>query len=224
MSKTNSEIVREYFEEVFNRKHFENTFNYCSQDCVFHNSAYVGVGFVPDDSSNERVLVKEIIPNSPAVGKLQVNDEIARVRDAGNDWKTFKELKSGTWGQGIINSELTITVKRNGQLLDIPIIRGRIEAYDLKLSSMIDTWKSYTLKYVPESNIEIKVIFEKEDLVAYYAVDTATNLEYHQSAVWDECGIYRLKNGKIIEMWGAENSFSQMKQYGYQIVEPLNKP
>jgi len=224
MSKTNSDIVREYLEEVFNRKHFENAFDYCNQDCVLHNSAYVGVGFVPDDSSGEKVIVKEIIPNSPATGKLRVNDEIVQVRDAGNDWKTFKELKSGTWGQGILDSELTIIVKRDGQVLDIPLIRGRIEAYDLKLTSVIDSWKHYTLTYVPESNIEIKVIFENEDLVAYYAVDTATNLEYHHSAVWDECGIYRLKNGKIIEMWGAENSFSQMKQFGYQILEPPQKP
>lgn len=39
----------------------------------------------------------------------------------------------------------------------------------------------------------------KRGRVAYFAINSGTNQLYHQSAVWSECNLLRLENGKIVE-------------------------
>jgi predicted SnoaL-like aldol condensation-catalyzing enzyme len=58
------------------------------------------------------------------------------------------------------------------------------------------------------------------DLVAYYATNSGTSKIYNQSAVWTECNILRLEDEKIVEWWGAEDTLSQWRQFGFQIKEP----
>jgi predicted SnoaL-like aldol condensation-catalyzing enzyme len=220
MNKTNTQIVREYIEEVYNNKHFDRVFDYCSQDCIIHNPPYVGLGINFDDRSGKHIILTEIAPNSPAAGILKPKDELIRVKDTEKTWETFKDLKSGMWGQGVLDTSTTVTVKRAGKLLEIPLKRGRVEGFNLKLSTNTEIWRDYILKFMPDGKTEIKLTCAEGDLVAFYAIDSGTNLEYHHSAVWDECGVFRLKDGKIIEMWGVENGFVQMKQMGYQIIPP----
>jgi predicted ester cyclase len=164
------------------------------------------------------------VPNSPAAGILQVKDEIVRAVDAEKTWETFQDLKSGLWGNGVMGTSVTVTVKRDGKLLEIPLKRGRIEGYDMKLSTSIEMSRDYILKYWPDIHAEIKMIIGEGDLVAIYMINSGTNLEYHHSAVWDETDIFRLKDEKIIEMWGVENSYASMKQLGYQILPPVTSP
>ena len=223
MSKTNSQIVQEYFEIVINQKHFERTFEFCSQDCIILNPPYIGLGFNSDDSSGEQIIITEIAQNAPATGKLQVKDQIVRVKDAEKTWETFQDLKAGSWGwgQGILGTQVTITVNRGGKQIEIPLTRGHVEGFNLKLSTNVELWSNNTLKYWPDIQCEIKLICAEGDLVAYYAVDSGINHEFMRSAVWDECGIYRFKEGKIIEMWGIENTLGLLKQLGYQVHPPV---
>jgi hypothetical protein len=221
MSKTNVQIVQEYVEQVLNHKHFDRIFDYFAEDCVFHQPPYVGLGLNFDDRSGDKVVLIETAPSGPAAGNLQAGDELVRVTDGANTWETFKDLKSGLWGQGVMGTPLTFTVNRAGKLMDIPLKRGRVDGFDLVLSTYIDMWRDGTLKYWPDLNVEIKLIFGEGDQVVYYAIDSGTNQEYHRSAVWSEVGICRLKDGKIIEMWGLEDYSSQMRQLGYQIHEPV---
>ena len=72
----------------------------------------------------------------------------------------------------------------------------------------------------PDLKEEINLIFGHDDLVAVLSTLSGTNRDYHRPAVWNGCSIYRLKDGKIIEMMGVEEEYSQMKQLGYQIREP----
>jgi hypothetical protein len=220
MSKTNSQIVKEYIEIVCNNKQFDRVFEYCSQDCITHAAPYVGLGFNTDDRSGDRVILTEIAPNSPAAGKLQTNDEIVRVVDAENSWETFQTIKSGMWGQGVSGTSLTLTINRNGKRMEVPLKRGRVEGFNIKISSLTEIWRDYFLKYWPDLIGEIKMLIEDGDLVACYLINSGTNLEYHHSAVWDECDFFRLKDGKITEIWALENTFVLFKQLGYQIREP----
>ena len=87
MSKANIQTVREYIEEVFNLKHFNRMFDYCSKDCVLHNAPYVGLGLTADDRSGQRVVLMEIAPNGPAHGKLFPGDELVRVQDEHKTWR-----------------------------------------------------------------------------------------------------------------------------------------
>jgi len=223
MSRTNVQTVQEFIEEVLNHKRFDHFFDYWSEDAVSRAAPYVGLGLNFDDRSGDKVILIDIAPNAPATGNLKVGDELIRVTDGVHTWESFKDLKSGLWGQGIMDAPLTVTVSRGGELMDIPLKRGRVEGFDLVLSTYIDMWRDYTLKYWPDMHIEIKKIFGDGDLVACYAIDSGMNQEYHRSAVWSEMGIYRVRDGKIVENWGLEDSLSQMKQLGYQMQEPFSE-
>ena len=221
MSQKNTQIVRNFIEEVFNRKHYDRAFDFCSQDCVIHSPPYVGLGLQLDSRSVERVIISDVAPNGPCSGKLFEKDEIIRAKDAENTWESYQDLKSGFWGLGVLDTSISVTVMRDGKLLEIPLTRGRVEVFDAKLSSQIEIWKDYIPKYWPDINSEIKMIIGEADLVAVYAINSGTSLEYHHSAVWDSCDFYRLRDGKIIEMWGVENSNSEFTQMGYQITPPV---
>lgn len=223
MSKTNIQTVREYIEEVANQKHFDRIFDYCSNDCVLHIAPYVGLGLNADERSGERIVLLDIAPNGPAHGKLLQGDELVRVQDEHKTWQTFDELKSSLWGQGVLGTPLTVTVRRDGKLLDVPLTRGRVDGWDMKLAKIVDVWQDEIQKHWPDLKSEIKLIFGQDDLVTCYLINNGTNLEYHRSAVWSECGIYRIRDGKIVESWGVEDNFSEMKQLGFNVSEPLKE-
>jgi predicted ester cyclase len=73
---------------------------------------------------------------------------------------------------------------------------------------------------MPDYKAEIKMILEEGDLVAVYLISSGTNQEFHASAVWPECSIMRLENGKIVESWSVEDDLSFNLQMGYQVKEP----
>ncbi len=223
MTKTNSEIVRGYIEAV-NQNEFDRLYEFCSEDCVYHVPAWVGVGLRPDLSSGQHVIVKSLVPGGNASAVLKAGDEIIQVSDAQRTWTTFQEIKDGVWGQGIPGTPLTIVVRRNGQTLELHLQRGVIPASDHKLSDYLDIWRNDKLQNWPDLKCEIQMIFEKDDLVAFFAVDSGTNLEFRRAAIWSECDICRVKDGKITEMWIVEDGFQQLTQLGYEVREPHPEP
>ena len=223
MSKSNVKIVREYIEEVNNRKNFDVVFDYCDKNCMIHVSPYVGFGINTDDTSGNRVVILKVALRSPAHGHLHAGDELVRVHDDENHWETFEQLKSGLWGQGVVGTSVTFTVRRGGNILTIPLTRARIEGFDQKLADMIDIWRTNTLKDWPDLKTNIDMIFGDGDLVMCYGVNQGTNTEYHRSAVWAEMDLFRLKDGKITEIWGVQDDIAVMKQLGYQIHEPVKE-
>jgi hypothetical protein len=218
MLKTNIQIVQDYI-EAMNHQQLDRIFEFCSEDCVLQGGPYIGIGVAPDYSSGEKIILEAILPNSPASECLKAGDELVRVADEANAWETFEELKSMLWGYGVPGSSVTTTVRRDGKLLEFHLKRGRIEANDIKLSERISVMRGFS-KTWPDLKEEIKLIFGNEDLVAVFSTLSGTNQDYHRSAVWNGCSIYRLKDGKIVEMMGVEEEFSQMKQLGYLISEP----
>ena len=218
MDKSNIQIVQEYIEAI-NHQQFDRIFEFCSEECVLHGGPYVGIGVAPDDSSGEKIILQTILPKGPAAENLQAGDELVRAADAENVWETFEELKSGLWGHGVAGTQVNITVRRDGKLLDFHLIRGYIKGADLKLSERINVMRSY-IKIWPDLKEEINLIFGSDDVVAVFSTLSGTNQDYHRSAVWSGASVYRLKDGKIVEMMGVEDEYIQMKQLGYQIREP----
>ncbi len=223
MTKTNSEIVRGFIEAV-NRNEFDRAYEFCSRDCISHLAPWVGVGLRPDFSSGQHVIVKSLVPAGHAAAVLKAGDEIIQVSDAQHTWATFQEIKNGIWGQGIPGTPLTIVVRRNGQTLELHLTRGVVPASDEKLSDYLDIWRNEKLQNWPDLKCEIQLIFEKDDLVALYAVNTGTNQEFHKAAIWSECDIYRVRDGKITHIWGVEDSFQELAQLGYEVREPHPEP
>jgi predicted ester cyclase len=220
MENNNIHIVKECVEQVSNRKQIDRIYDFHSKDCIFHTPPYVGLGIMHDDTSGERVEIKLVAANAPATGKVQVGDIVLRASDAYGMWEGFERLRDGSWGLGVLGTEVTLTLLRHGEMIDVTLQRGRVEGFDNILSDVIDGWQHYLTHDVPDLHSEINLILGSGDLVAYFATNTGTSAIYHQSAVWTECNILRLENGKIVEWWGVEDTLRMQHQFGFHLVEP----
>jgi predicted SnoaL-like aldol condensation-catalyzing enzyme len=224
MAKTNKQIFQEFIERVVNPQRFELIHDYLTEQCVFHTPPYVGLGFMIDDTSGDKVLIQEIAPNGPAVGHLQVGDEVVKVSDESRDRDTYEQIRTSIWGQGKIGTPISLTIRREGKFFDVNFTRDRIEGFDSTLSDTLELWKHYMHNTWPDQKSEITFLVEEGDLVAYYLLITGTNADYNQPAVWAESGIVRFKDGKITDWWSIEDGLSQFKQLGYRIDEPVKEP
>ena len=223
MAKANTTIVREYVEEVLNRKNFDAVFEYCDKKCLIHVAPYVGTGITPDESSGDKVIVMQVASHGPAFGHIQVGDILMSAHDNENTWETFDQLKSGLWGQGIPGTIVTFNVNRDGKNLTIPVTRSRIDGLELKLADFVQMWSADMLKNWPDLKTNIEMVFGDHDLVTCYSMMSGTNMQYHRTAIWSGVDIYRLHKGKITDIWGLEDGYAQMKQLGYQIREPVKE-
>ena len=220
MSQGNKHIVQEYFDRVVNGKNLDQMDEYFVENCVFHGIPYAGLGVFPDDSSGDKVLVRLIAPGSPALSKLKPGDQIVSAEDENGHWDTFQLLKTGSWGQGKIGTWVKLKVRRDGQELDFQFERALIQGFDFIYSETKDTFRTYLEKEYPDLKVSIHHLIEDGNLVAVYLTNVGTNPDYNRQAVWDEFDIYRLVDGKIVEGWGLEDIFSQVKQLGYLIEPP----
>jgi len=221
MENKNILIVRECTEQITNLKHFDRVYDYYSPSCILHTPPYVGLGIMHDDSSGERLEIKMVAANAPATGKIQVGDIVVRASDGSRVWETFESLRAGMWGLGVVGTTLTLTLLRDGETIEVTIVRGRVDGFDSTLKESLDGWLFYLTHEVPDLHTEINHILADGDRVAFYATNTGTNAIYHQSAVWTECNILRLENGKIVEWWGVEDLLSMRQQFGFHMVEPV---
>lgn len=224
MDNKNIQIVRECIEQINNAKNFDKIYDYYSEECVFYNPPYVGLGFFPDDSSGERLEVKSVAPNSPATDVLQQGDVMLRASDDNASWEGYDQLRTGLWGQGKLGTEVTLTLMRRGETIEAKIKRGRIDGFNLPIATLHDVWRHFLLDEMPDLKSEIIQIMGSGDLVAFYAANTGTSTIYNQSAVWTECNILRIKDGQIVEWWGVEDTLSEWRQMGFQIREPQKEP
>ena len=223
MSQTNIQIVEGYIEQIINQRRLERLPDFCSEDCVSHAPPYVGLGGNFDDTSGEKLILTQIASNSPMDGHLQIGDELIRVKHGDRTWEKFDELRKGFWARGLVGTEICVTVKRHGNTLSIPLTLGQVEQFDINMLDVFRTAIPYMQKYWPDLKMDIKEIFGSGDMVACYAVNHGTNTEYNRSAVWDEMDIFKLKDGKITEIWGIENSLEEIHQLGYQVNEPVRE-
>src|SRR6266496_381062 len=92
----------------------------------------------------DTVHVLYVIPNGPSdKAGLKVADRILKVNDqsiAGQGIKT-DEVKKLIRGPG--NSQVTLTILRNNQPMNIPIIRGRIPVHSMDAAYMVDKTTGY---------------------------------------------------------------------------------
>jgi len=223
MQRSNVTIVKEYIEQIINQRQFDRLSEFCTVDCTSHTAPYVGFGINAEDSDGEHLILKTIAPNGPAHGHLHIGDELVRVNDGERIWEDFHDLHKGLWGMGVIDTEVIFTVRRHGNLLTIPLKRGRVDNFDINLSEFFNSNNLFWKKYWPDLCMEIKQIFEAGDKVVCYAVNSGTNMDYQRSAAWGEIDIFKLMDGKITDVWVIEDAYSELKQLGYQILEPTRE-
>jgi predicted ester cyclase len=224
MLKKNAEIVREYFNDVINAHNIDRIYDYLDKKCVFHTPPYVGLGLRWDEKPGEKLVITAVAEKGPCYGKLMAGDEAVRIQDEHGIAETFEQLKNGFYGLGRIGTPVSITVRRGEKLLDFTAIRSRIEGFDNVMSDdQLEGIRKFFTEIIPDYKAEIKVILEDGDKVAIYLISSGTSQEFHASAVWPECSIWRLENGKIVETWGVEDNLSWNLQMGYQLKEPVKE-
>jgi hypothetical protein len=220
MGASNVEIVQECFAEIFNAKHLDRIFDYFDEGCVIRHAPYVGVGMFPEEVGGGPPVVKSVADKGPSAGKMLVGDVLLRVSDQGHTWESPEELRSGLWGQGALGTEVTFGLLRNGIPVEVNVTRGRVESFDITMAEMKDDLQHTLQHEMPDLSVEITLILGAEDLVAFFAVDRGTSATYGRSAIWSECNIMRLSNGRIVEWWGTEDGFARLRQLGFQMSEP----
>ncbi len=219
MFKTNKETVQGYYEELTNKKLFDRYDDYYTEDSVYHNPPYVGLGVSNDDSSGDKVIIFEVAKGCPADGHLLPGDQLLRVADGNNVWETYKELRE-PWGQGIVGTTISIRVLRDGQTLDLQLTRGIVQGFDQRALDFKERFRYYLTKVWPDQKVTIKHLIEEGDLVVAHCLCSGTNVEYNRQAIWEFIEILRIKDGKILESWNVEDAHSEMRQLGYKILPP----
>lgn len=214
-------VINKLYNDLINERRFELWDEIFHPDCISHTHPYVGVGIMHDESQGDKVLIKAVAAESPAEGKLQPEDEIIKVQDGEQIWHGFDEVRTGVWGLGIPGTSLTISVKRDEEILDIPITRGMVKSFDNLLSTFQEPMKYYYEQECPDYKIEINQIIIEGEMAAVYFTCSGTNITYQRFAFYPGVELYRFDKGKIIENWSIYDNLSEMKQVGYQVLPPV---
>ena len=222
MSPTNSEILHGYYDEVINQKRLDLIPKYLSKNLIIHNVTYVGVGIMTDDLNGVQVIVLNVIPGSPADGKLMVGDELLRVDDGARTWETYEELRLFLWGPGPVGSSLTLWVLRGGIEYKITLFRDLIPGPEIPFHFIESSFPEF-FKEWPDIKNQVVQVLESGDMVAYRLENQGYNTRYGRRAVWTEFGFMRIQDGMITELWALEDLLFQFKQLGYIVHEPVLK-
>ncbi len=220
MSRTNKETVQGYYEEVINKKLFDRYDEYFTEESVFHNPPYVGMGLSTDDTSGDKVFIKSVAKGGPAEGYLLPGDQLLRVSDEKDTWETYKQLREADWGQGVIGTPVSIRVLRGGKIVDVQLKRGTVQSFDNRAFDFKEIFRYSVTKIWPDQKVTIEHLIEEGDLVMAHGLGSGTNMDYHSHAIWEFIELFRVRDGKILENWSVENSYSELKQLGYKIVPP----
>lgn len=220
MTRSNRETVQRYYEEVINQKLFDRYEEYFTEETIFHNPPYVGAGVSTDDTSGNKVMIVKVAKGGPADGQLMPGDQLLRASDEKYTWETYKQLRETDWGQGTIGSAVSVRVLRDGNVLDLQLKRGIVQGFNQRAFDIKEIFRHYATKVWPDQKITIEQLIEEGDLVMAHCLNRGTNMEYHRQAVWDVIDLFKVRDGKILEIWSVENLYSELKQLGYKITPP----
>jgi predicted SnoaL-like aldol condensation-catalyzing enzyme len=218
MFKTNKEVVLGFIEEVINQKRLDRFDEYFASGSVYHSGSYVGLGINFDDSSGEKLVLVEVAPGGPADGKLRLGDELLSVKDRQRTWEDFDDLKIGVWARGVVGTPVTLCVRRDGETVDISLELGLIPGWTLSVHK--ELFQQYLTVDHPDIHQTVDCILEEGDMVMVYLTNRGTHAKYQRQAVWTEFDLYRVRDGKIVETWGLEDSYGYLKQLGYRVETP----
>lgn len=219
MSMETLKVVRGFI-EALNSNEFERLRSLCSEACVYKGSPYVGFGINTDDSDRSHFMIKSLFPGSPAEGKLLPGDEILSVGEDGRKYEGFRELSKNPWGQGRPGTKAEFRIRRGGKELSLALERGKIRSFDVDISDIAESLKAFAREW-PDHREEIEFIADGGEHVTVLSTVSGTNADLGRGALWSSCTIYTVREGKIAEFRGVDDSLGQLKQLGYEVVEPV---
>jgi len=203
-----------------NAKNRDRVRDLFSESYVGHSATYVGAGIKIDNSSGERIMVLGTMPGSSASGKVMTGDQIVSASDGKDTWDTFKKMDESNWGMGTAGSSFSLRVLRGGETLEFQLTRGFIEGMTWALAEQTEGLRYWQTKVCPDHKVTVVHILADGDLVGVFTSNKGTFMNFNRQAVWESFDLWRLKDGKIVESWGVEDTFNQQKQLGYKIEPP----
>ncbi|GAP16026.1 uncharacterized protein conserved in bacteria [Longilinea arvoryzae] len=219
MKRMPRETVIGFFEQILNQRRFDLIDEYFDASSISHNPPYVGCGLLTTERE-DKVLVRLVAPGGPAVGLVLPGDEILEAADAQHTWTGYEALKAGLWGQGVIGTRVVLQLRRGEELLEATVERGLVAGFDQHFGAIRDAFIHYLEEEARDLTTTVERVVEQGDLVAVYAINRATSSEYNRQAVWAECDIFRVADGRIVESWGIEDGQSWMRQQGFRFTPP----
>ncbi|UCH59393.1 MAG: PDZ domain-containing protein [Anaerolineales bacterium] len=221
MGKSNKEIVLEFIELCVNEKNLDAITDYVSQDYVYRNPPYVGMGINVDRNLPDKIVILSVKAGGPSDGKLQVGDELLAAEDETDKWETLEALKeTSSWGHGKIGTTVKLKIRRDGKEMEVEVTRSKIEGFDVPFNIVIDAFKHYHTVDCPDHKEEVMHIVAEGDIVMTYSQIEGTVTEFDRQAVWTSSTVWRLADGKITEAWGVGPELSYYYQLGYKIERP----
>lgn len=218
--KSNKQIVLDMLEVLINARLFDRDMEFYHPESIYYGPTYVGLGYLPDDSSGENITVKMVSPGTPADGKLQVGDKIVAASDEHVSLESYEQMRNYNIGHGVPGTKVTMRVLRDGKELHLNFTRAQIQGYHLVYKDVRDITLINYMKSWPDLQVKVPLAVEEGDLVAVYCVYSGTNADYNRFAIWQSMELYRVRDGRIIESWGIEDQAIQWPQLGYTITPP----
>lgn len=219
MTRTPRETVAGFFEQVINQRRYDLIDTFFHTDAISHNPPYAGCGLITSEYDGV-IRVRMVAPGGPAEGLVQVGDEILEAADAQHTWTGFDALKTGLWGQGVAGTKVVLQIRRGEELLEATVERALVAGFDQCFGAVRESFIRYLQDEAPDLQVTVERVVEQGDMVAAYVVNRATSSAYNRQAVWAECDLFRVADGKIVESWGVEDSLSWMRQQGFRFLPP----
>lgn len=214
----NKALVERWVDEIANAQNIDALDEFYSEACVFHVNPYSGIGFVPDFTERDHIVVYYVSPKGPADGLLEPGDELVRARIGDKTLESGDLRSSQIWGHGPPGDTVHFSVKRNNDRFDVAVTRDLIT--DAEFRGFLEAAYAEFYRRYPDIHAIIEFMIAEDDLVASRIRWSGYNAEYDGDVTWTETLVFRIADGKIVEVWSNEDSLSAMHQLGYAITAP----
>jgi len=215
--KSNVEIIHEVLEQVVNQHRIDAWDEFFSPDYIARGAPFIGLGFSME-SSGDKHIISDVIPGSPAEGKLQAGDELLWVEDEQERWATHEDILKGLdCYRGL---KLRAGVRRDEETFEVELTRGKIPGFDTDNARAKTEMQHFMTKEIPDLSVEVKLTLADGDMVVCLMEYRGTHARYDREALWREIWIARLSEGKIVESWPLPDVDAYCRQLGFQVTPP----
>ena len=191
--------------------------DHMADDGLFYRPRYVGFGFTYDNTDESgRMVVETIVPGGPASTVLQVGDEFMSVRgvEVNSDNRDSGKLSF----RGAPGEEVSAVIKRGGELMDIAVMRGKVES-TISKADMIDWMSSGDGSDWGDDSFTLHEVVASGDVA--YAWTTIANADDVTGNTVETHVVTRFEfneDGKVVGIGNLRESRFILEQQGFSIT------
>lgn len=191
--------------------------DHMADDGLFYRPRYVGFGFTYDNTDESgRMVVETIVPGGPASTVLQIGDEFMSVRgvEVNSDNRDSGKLSF----RGAPGEEVSAVIKRGDELMDIAVMRGKVES-TISKADMIDWMSSGDGSDWGDDSFTLHEVVASGDVA--YAWTTIANADDVTGNTVETHVVTRFEfneDGKVVGIGNLRESRFILEQQGFSIT------